>query len=412
MKRLIIALVIVTTGLLTYSYWENQQRQPKIDSSNQKVEADEITPTFIKDTMKIQRKTFEVCEVIRATKPLLEKEYSAALKTRIGGGIEAFRKTNETLIESRYHAFVHGLHLSYNDHRPLVLSPDMIWLLICQGFAKHVDKNSEQLRSKLVAFNEKKTITIQKNEFNKGNPDNDWESLLPQFGDSIKLYVGDELHSLILAEFTTSGVAERAAFGVTLMDALDSYFDYQVSSVCGIPEITLEGSPEDWAWILQHVESFRKYDLDWWIDGLKPVLQEFVNASNGKIDLQFWEQIYKWNDPGSGNPYITGWVINFFPYTIGQDFDYDDKTGKILTDNVIRRNEFIGKPYPESRIEAHNLPGGFSKADFKWLHYNDVFDMEFVAGFVGVCQDKSNLALRPEITWVVKEKQLNVIPRY
>jgi len=37
--------------------------------------------------------------------------------------------------------FVAAVHVAYVNHLPLVLSPDMIWLLIAQAFAIHVDLN-------------------------------------------------------------------------------------------------------------------------------------------------------------------------------------------------------------------------------------------------------------------------------
>ena len=40
----------------------------------------------------------------------------------------------------------------FAEHRPLVLSPDMIWLLISQTITRHVRRNAEVLRSKFVDF--------------------------------------------------------------------------------------------------------------------------------------------------------------------------------------------------------------------------------------------------------------------
>jgi hypothetical protein len=49
------------------------------------------------------------------------------------------------------------------------------------------------------------------------------------------------------------------------------------------------------------------------------------------------------------------------------------------------------------------LPGGLSKAPFRWeLPGRDV-EMEFLGGFTGVAQDYETLALRPEIGWAVRE---------
>jgi hypothetical protein len=40
--------------------------------------------------------------------------------------------------------------LAYAGHRPVALSPDMIWLMICQGVAHHINANAEQLRPQFV----------------------------------------------------------------------------------------------------------------------------------------------------------------------------------------------------------------------------------------------------------------------
>ena len=50
-----------------------------------------------------------------------------------------------------------------------------------------------------------------------------------------------------------------------------------------------------------------------------------------------------------------------------------------------------------------SLPGGLSKAPFRWEYLDRTFDMEFLGGFVGVAQDQETLALRPEIGWAVRE---------
>lgn len=41
------------------------------------------------------------------------------------------------------------------------------------------------------------------------------------------------------------------------------------------------------------------------------------------------------------------------------------------------------------------------KADFYWIYQGLEFQMEFLAGCVGVKQDKETLELRPEIGWAI-----------
>ena len=44
---------------------------------------------------------------------------------------------------------IEAVHLAFSGHRPLVLSPDCIWLTIVQGFGHHVNKYAEDLRGKI-----------------------------------------------------------------------------------------------------------------------------------------------------------------------------------------------------------------------------------------------------------------------
>ena len=61
---------------------------------------------------------------------------------------------------------------AYAEHRPLVLSPDMVWLLISQGFARYVNAHSEELRDQIVSHTEKMDLVIETNEdLLHGNPD-------------------------------------------------------------------------------------------------------------------------------------------------------------------------------------------------------------------------------------------------
>ncbi len=73
-----------------------------------------------------------------------------------------------------FHPVVAAVHLAFNDHRPLVLSPDMLWLLVAQGFANHVNANAEVLRPRFVKHRGKVTIKVRRDDFVKGSPENPW----------------------------------------------------------------------------------------------------------------------------------------------------------------------------------------------------------------------------------------------
>ncbi len=62
------------------------------------------------------------------------------------------------------------------------------------------------------------------------------------------------------------------------------YFIYtNIAAGCGIPSITLKGSPDDWQKVLDKVRSLKKYKLEKWGSDLEPILKEFVEASKAEI---------------------------------------------------------------------------------------------------------------------------------
>lgn len=272
----------------------------------------------------------------------------------------------------------------------------MIWLLIAQGFANHVNENGEAMRHYFVDFDGKKNLDVCRNEFVKGSPNNDWKGVFAEFGVQIQKNIGADLLELVTGDFSTTTAFEKVAFQVALMDAMKSYFTYSVTTRCGIPEITLEGTVEDWKRIETKAQTLAQYDLELWIDGLMPILKEFTAAAKGKVNKDFWESIYKIYG-GSGGPTITGWILKFFPYM---------KRGDKSFPFAVKFKE----PSPDEKrayrlsAETNQFPSGLSKVDFIWNYYETFYEMEFTAGFVGFHQDPETLSLRPEISWAVIDK--------
>ena len=55
-------------------------------------------------------------------------------------------------------------HFAFSQHRPLVLSPDMIWVTILQGLAQHVKNHAEKLRSQFVGHQGELAGLVRANE--------------------------------------------------------------------------------------------------------------------------------------------------------------------------------------------------------------------------------------------------------
>jgi hypothetical protein len=273
---------------------------------------------------KLTTTSFLVSDVPLPTTPLEEVPYkeaveallNAAAPTRRTRPLEACSRYHGHLIAGvPFHPVVAAAHRAFMDHRPLCLSPDIIWLMICQGVASHIDANAEELRPRIVSHQGKVTIRVQRDEFVKGSPENPWAQAIEELTSKVREHVGSAF-DLFQPAFTTTGPVERAAAGIVLLDAMQCYFTYDMDTLCGIPAVTLEGTPEDWQAIADRAEQFAFLDLEWWLKPLRGVLRQFVSAAQGNVDRSFWKSLYKYHDE-SGGPTITGWISTLFPYLKG-----------------------------------------------------------------------------------------------
>jgi hypothetical protein len=270
---------------------------------------------------KVTTSTFLVCDVEPATTLLEEVPYKAAVETLLKTAapnrrlrsVEACARYHGQLIAGvPLHPVVAAAHRAFMDHRPLCLSPDIIWLTICQGVANHINAHGEELRSRFVSHEGKIEISVRRDDFVKGSPENPWAEVIEELTNKVKEHIGSAF-DLFQPTFTTTGPVEKAAAAVVLLDAMKSYFDYDMMTECGIPAITLEGTAEDWQVVADRTDQFGLLNLEWWFKPLRAVLRQFVAAVQGEIDRPFWRSLYKYQDE-SGGPVITGWISTLFPY--------------------------------------------------------------------------------------------------
>lgn len=190
--------------------------------------------------------TFAVSHVTPATEPLPVILHYEAVTEFLGGQVEACSQYHGQLVPGvQQHPLIHALHMAFATHRPISLSPDIIWLTLTQGLAQHINTNAESLRQHFVRHEGKLEIAVQRDDFVKGSPENPWSEVFSQFSAAIHNHIGDA-HDLIVADFSTTGPVEQAASEIVLMDAMQAYFTYKLITSCGIPRITLEGTREDW----------------------------------------------------------------------------------------------------------------------------------------------------------------------
>jgi Domain of unknown function (DUF4419) len=336
-----------------------------------------------------------------------EKAYASVDKL-LGTHVEACDNYHVDVVEQPgFHSLIAAAHLAYQHHLSLVLSPDAIWLTLAQGLANHINNNAEELRSHFVPHQGKAKIKVRRDDFVRGSPENPWPEMWPQFSEKIK--IGSDSHALILSDFSTTGATERAASEVVLMDCMQSYFSYECITLCGIPQITLEGTVEDWEKIHQRVGRLEQYDLKWWTDDLLQITSEFIAAAKGCPNPSFWQAIYKQRD-GSGGPFTQGWLVRLLPYLKQQEYklarEGDHRSGYLTPWKTDLKNSLLGQPFVSRQrmggITDDQLPSSASQVPFLWNCLGQNHEYQFVAGVLTVEQDKTNRALRPRIGWAVR----------
>ena len=376
----------------------------------------------ILESATVSRCTFAVSDVTPATVPLRDVDYHAGLAKFLGGRVEACSRYVGRLVDPfGAHPLIETLHRAFQSHYPVCLSPDVIWLTLMQGIARHVNENSKALRPQFVAHDGPLLIAVRRDDFIKGSPENPWPEVFTSFSEQIRSHIGP-VHDLMLADFSTTGPAARAASEIVLLDAMQSYFEYEFRTMCGIPSITLEGTPADWRDLVRRMREFSRFGLAWWIDSITPILDEFVAAAEGQVHHEFWESIYKFEGPrGSGGaPHVSGWAARLFPY-------HQTRDGSLYRNPAVSRpliSRWASRWFPpfRSRIallsrtprispplspsvgpEPNQIPAPTAKAPFKWKYLGKECDMEFIGGLLGIRQASDTLCLTPEIGWAVRD---------
>lgn len=297
----------------------------------------------------------------------------------------------ERLVEMGNNPLFSMITEAYATHRPITLTPDVVWMAISQALSHQIYTNSDLYRDQLVDHQGVKQLILNVTE-DPFRPGFNWDLLMQRFSDEIAQNTKSDIAGIIEADFSTTRTVEKTASRVVLMKTVRPYFEYVVLSVgCGIPQITLEGTTDDWRKVRQKASCLKQFGMEWWLKDLDPILEQFVETSMGNIDHKFWMDMVVRDRPDDfnlkggclGEPsLLDGWFIRLFPF---------DALGNRTPDKV--------------RYDYDVLPGMVS-VDFKLqesdgLNVIKEHDMELWAGIVGVKQDRKTYNLKPHIGWMV-----------
>jgi len=366
--------------------------------------------------------TFEVDKVKRASARRTTSPLPTVFERLVGRTLLACTDVETSLItEIPYHPLAAAVHIAFSQHRPLILTPDAVWLTIAQGFAQHVNTNSEQLRRRLVSHSGTKTLTVKTMSLETAEG---WERVVDDFCLAVRRATNWNVGDLIRCDFSTTTPVTRVAGDVVLLDALQRYFEYRLWVICGIPQVTMLGTVDDWRKIERRVAALATYDLSWWTDLLLPVCKELRRTVEGDPDLDFWQCIYMPQEVYGGEV-VTGWIARFFPYLeFPDDSDGAGDEHPRRPRSLCKSTRNVGlEPWKPSRsvrnatppdpsrrhwlcrgMSLKCMPLGLSRAPILVVDASSgsTEAVQLVSGFVGVTQTRK-LAVQPHIGWAVVE---------
>lgn len=292
--------------------------------------------------------------------------------------------------------FVHTVIDCYNHHHNLVIRPDDVWMAIVTQFSFYINKNAEEFRNKFVDFEGQKTLSVNINGTLRSAP---YDLFVTKMTEKIDENLVDKtVKDWIIPNFSTTTSNDIVSCGIVFMATTKKYFKYECCLLCGIPNITLEGTVADWKSILVRLKKLKEYNLGTWYDMLKPILKEFVAAKKKKPNTKFWNRICDHYGGGSGPSYISGWLTAFAV------FDEDGNWTNVSNVHpfIVRKENSKYKRWLV--IEIDKIPSGIVKVDVKIVDNDDEYQSVMFAGHVGYKVLDDNCTFQPQIGWALALK--------
>ena len=180
---------------------------------------------------------------------------------------------------------------------------------------------------------------------------------------------------------------------ITFMGAVTPYYTFNMGTSCGIPEIKLTGTHEDWKLLVEHTKKLADFfpKLAEYYDVLIPILEKIEQSWVGEmVDKKFWRSIYHYNSE-SGSDYVSGWINTLYAYEFYADWfnrrsrNKEPHLKKSFTDWMRQDTQTSsGGIRTEGGVAVNYFPSQIVTVPFTWETSvngeNSQLSMAFVAG--------------------------------
>ena len=295
-----------------------------------------------------------------------------------------------------------GADLCFQGHLPLGLRPEVLWQTVLGQIAIEVKQNPETYRHLFTTSPNTETIQIRHDGLRMGNPWG-WDQAIGMFREPLSERVPGDLVDLAMPDgISTCGDPENLACLVTFMDAASPYYEYVVRTRCGIPQVALFGTTDDWINLQDRITRLSRLfpSLSNYFAAIDPIVAKLVGALEGE-GVQpgrmrweneavggdpFWISVYKRNS-GSGGDKISGWLTAFFAFLTSRK------------GQPVRRENFNWEHGSHGGFNPASFPSSVSVVDFKWDYFGTNHEMKFVGGVITTV--KHGEFVTPRLGWSV-----------
>lgn len=285
-----------------------------------------------------------------------------------------------------------GVHKCFADHHALALRPEVFHYMLMATVAQTVKDNPDTYKHLFTRSEskEKTHIEVEHNGLVLGG-DSPWHEVFPMFNEAFqKLVPSQELLAAATKEYSLHTDEIMAATMVTFMDAASPFYEYGVTTCCGIPRILLLGTKADYRALVHTAAQLHVLfaeHLSGYFDRVGQLLMKIASECEAAApDVDFWKSIYK-HHGGSGTNRADGWLTHFLHYANVRGVGI-----RVRSDGHVAHG-----------IEIGEIPSHVSSVDFTWTYYNEKYPMHFLGGVLGLgCTTHEGVQyMTPELSYAV-----------
>ena len=301
----------------------------------------------------------------------------------------------DSIFNEKKTSLIQGLVLAYKNHYPITITPDMLWILILQGFSRFMEKYENKVREKFVNFDGKKDLIVERNNLTPYTATKEvWDGIMKEYMEKIGKNVGQETIDNLECNFSTTTQVAQVTSQVSIMSGMKQYFVYKaLMAGCGISNITLEGSLQDWEKIKSKCEFLSTKGLEWYTKHLIPIINNIIETkkyytTKGELNtelIEFWKRMIRLK--GKGDLYdphmVNGWIVKFIPNLSNESPEvYEEIYETMVPDQII-----------SCPMELTWIPLLVNKK------YE--FKCSLFSGFYGMIQDEKTFNVKPVIGYAI-----------